>query len=100
MFRLDLLYRLQVIEIVIPPLRERLEDIIPLAQFFLLKYCAENGREPLRIDYEAEKLMHQYRWPGNVRELENVVERAVVMATAADSVLNANLLPTQLRKAA
>ncbi len=100
MFRLDLLYRLQVIEIVIPPLRERLEDIIPLAHYFLEKYCAENGREPLRIDHEAEKLMHQYRWPGNVRELENVVERAVVMATAADTVFNANLLPAQLRKVA
>lgn len=100
MFRLDLLYRLQVIEIVIPPLRERVDDIIPLAQHFLEKYCSENGREPLRIDHEAEKLMHQYRWPGNVRELENVVERAVVMSGAFDTVFNAGLLPAQLRKAA
>jgi DNA-binding NtrC family response regulator len=100
MFRLDLLYRLQVIEIIIPPLRERVEDILPLALHFLQKYCSENGRAPMIIEHEAEKLLLAYRWPGNVRELENVMERAVVLATPSDISLGATLLPGNLRKAA
>ena len=100
MFRLDLLYRLQVIEIVIPPLRERVDDILPLAQHFLDKYCSENGRAPMEIDHEAQKLLLQYRWPGNVRELENVIERAVVLATMADATVNLGLLPATMKKAA
>jgi DNA-binding NtrC family response regulator len=100
MFRLDLLYRLQVIEIVIPPLRDRVEDILPLAQHFLARYCAENTRAPMEIEHDAEKLLLQYRWPGNVRELENVIERAVVLATPAESTLNVALLPAPMKKAA
>lgn len=100
MFRLDLLYRLQVIEIVIPPLRERVDDILPLANHFLTKYCVENAREPMHIDHEAEKALLQYRWPGNVRELENVIERAVVLATPHDTNLGIALLPAPMKKAA
>jgi DNA-binding NtrC family response regulator len=99
-FRLDLLYRLQVIEIVIPPLRDRVDDILPLAHHFLSKYCNENSRETMSIEHEAERLLLQYRWPGNVRELENVIERAVVLATGADTTLNVALLPAPMKKAA
>ncbi len=99
-FRLDLLYRLQVVELHIPPLRERVEDIAPLAQLFLAKYCAENGHELLELNDEALSLLQAYAWPGNVRELENVMERAVVLSGPGDLVLNARLLPPSLKKAA
>lgn len=99
-FRLDLLYRLQVVELHIPPLRERIEDILPLAQLFLDKYCSENDRDPLGVSDEALDLLQAYYWPGNVRELENVMERAVVLSGPADAYLNARLLPPSLKKAA
>ncbi len=99
-FRLDLLYRLQVVELHIPALRYRLEDIAPLSQLFLDKYSQENGRDPLLISSEALELLHEYSWPGNVRELENVMERAVVLSSPKDSELTARLLPPVLRRAA
>src|SRR5437868_10486062 len=80
-FREDLYYRLAVVPIELPPLRERREDILPLAQYFIRKYNEENARhvsEQLAPDVLA--LMEAYTWPGNVRELENVIERAVVIA--------------------
>jgi DNA-binding NtrC family response regulator len=99
-FRLDLLYRLQVVEIQIPPLRERLEDIEPLAVMFLAKYCKENGRSPLAVGPEALRVMQAYSWPGNVRELENVMERAVVLSVPQQDELVPKLLPLSLQKAA
>lgn len=99
-FRLDLLYRLQVVEIAIPPLRERLEDIEPLANLFLSKFCRENGRPEMVVGQTALDLMHTYRWPGNVRELENVMERAVVLSSPEENELHPRLLPSQLRNAA
>jgi len=99
-FRLDLLYRLQVVELHIPPLRERVEDIVPLGEHFLAKYAAENGRAPLEITSEATDLLHRYAWPGNVRELENVMERASVIANSEDTLLTAKLLPPTIKKAA
>jgi len=80
-FREDLYYRLSVVPIELPPLRSRLEDILPLAQHFIRKYAEENGREVaenLRPDVLA--LLENYNYPGNVRELENIIERAVVIA--------------------
>lgn len=78
-FREDLFYRINVVPICLPPLRDRKEDIPLLVDHFLRKYCEENGRDIMGIDDEAiEKLMAQ-DWPGNVRELENHVERAVVL---------------------
>ncbi len=78
-FREDLFYRINVVPIYLPPLRDRKEDIPLLVDHFLRKYCEENGRDIMGIDDEAiEKLMAQ-DWPGNVRELENHVERAVVL---------------------
>ena len=78
-FRLDLLYRLQVVELHVPPLRERREDIQPLAAHFLKKFATENGREVLRITPEALEILKRYDWPGNVRELQNAIERGVLL---------------------
>jgi two-component system response regulator AtoC len=78
-FREDLYYRLNVVPIHLPPLRERREDIIPLANYFIQKMCAENHKELKKLTPEAEKKIRDYSWPGNVRELANIIERAVVM---------------------
>jgi DNA-binding NtrC family response regulator len=78
-FREDLYYRLNVITVTLPPLRERRGDIAPLASFFLRRYAAENGRQIEGFDEEALGVLTSYGWPGNVRELENVIERAVVL---------------------
>jgi len=80
-FREDLYYRLSVVPIELPPLRERREDILPLAQFFTRKYAEENGREISEtLSPEVLSLLENYYYPGNVRELENIIERAVVIA--------------------
>jgi len=78
-FRKDLFYRLAVVPIVLPPLRERREDIPPLVDHFIRKYSKHNGLEPKRISPNALKLLIDHSWPGNVRELENVIERAVLI---------------------
>jgi len=80
-FREDLYYRLNVIQINLPPLRERREDILPLAQHFISKYTAENGKHISdQLSPGLLSLLEAYQWPGNVRELENVMERAVIVA--------------------
>jgi two-component system response regulator PilR (NtrC family) len=79
-FREDLYYRINVITITLPPLRNKVDDIPLLTQHFLDKYGVENGRESLRISDDALELLKQHTWPGNVRELENAIERAVVLA--------------------
>ena len=80
-FREDLYYRLSVVPVELPPLRDRREDILPLAQHFIRKFNEENGREVSEtIPPEVLALMENYYWPGNVRELENAIERAVVIA--------------------
>jgi DNA-binding NtrC family response regulator len=78
-FREDLFYRLNVISLEMPPLRERKEDIPLLAEHFLHRYCQETNKAIDRISREATDEMMLYEWPGNVRELENAVERAVVV---------------------
>ena len=78
-FRRDLYFRLRVLEIVVPSLRKRPEDIPELAAYFLQKFNAETGRRLRGFTAPAIELMRKYRWPGNVRELKNVVERAVVL---------------------
>lgn len=80
-FREDLYYRLNVVSIHVPPLRERREDILLLADYFLHKYAQENNRTMSMFDQETCSLLVDYNWPGNVRELANVVERAVIMST-------------------
>jgi len=79
-FREDLYYRLKVISIRIPPLRERPEDILPLAQWLLDKHAAEAARGVPRLSPEVEQALRRYAWPGNVRELSNVMERFVLLA--------------------
>ena len=79
-FREDLFYRLNVITIALPPLRERSVDILPLAQHFIRKYAADNGRDISdQVIPEVLSALEAYQWPGNVRELENVMERAVII---------------------
>jgi two-component system response regulator PilR (NtrC family) len=85
-FREDLYYRLNVITVTLPPLRERQDDIPLLAQHFLDKYGGENSRENLSIEEEALSLLRGYQWPGNVRELENAIERAVVLAPRSGQI--------------
>jgi DNA-binding NtrC family response regulator len=87
-FREDLYYRLNVINLTLPPLRERKEDIPPLVEHFLTKYSRDNekfldpgGKSLLRFEPDAMQLLLDYNWPGNVRELENAIERAVVLAS-------------------
>ena len=80
-FREDFYYRLNVISLKIPPLRERREDIPPLAEMFTRKFSAKSNRNIVGIDESALRLLIAYGWPGNVRELENVIERAVVLAS-------------------
>ena len=90
-FREDLYYRLNVIAIPLPPLRERKEDIPMLVDHFLKKFCPENNRELAHFSVEAMKKLMDYDWPGNVRELENAVERAVVLSSGPE--LGQDLLP-------
>jgi DNA-binding NtrC family response regulator len=93
-FREDLFYRLNVITLTLPPLRDRSEDVPSLAEHFLKKFSKENGREGLQFTPEAMKVMMDYAWPGNVRELENAVERAVVLSNGRS--LGIEVLPEQL----
>ena len=79
-FREDLFYRLNVVNIHIPPLRERKEDIPLLVAAFIKEFAAENGKQVEGIDSKARSILYNYRWPGNVRELRNCIESAVVMA--------------------
>jgi DNA-binding NtrC family response regulator len=95
-FREDLYYRLHVISIQLPPLRDRREDIPLLVQHFLDKYGEENDRRALEIAPEALDLLMAYDWPGNVRELENVIERAVVLCTG--SRIGPELIPDHVRQ--
>src|SRR3954449_77664 len=94
-FREDLYYRLHVITVELPPLRQRKEDIPVLAQHFLVKYGEENNNPGLELAPEALDLLMDYHWPGNVRELENVIERAVVLST--NSRIDVDLVPDHVR---
>ena len=80
-FREDLYYRLNVVSIKIPPLRDRREDILPMIETFIDKYSKENNKEKLEVSKEAIDVLMKYNYPGNVRELENIIERAVVLTT-------------------
>jgi two-component system NtrC family response regulator len=82
-FREDLYYRLKVVPLDIPPLRKRKEDIIPLAQYFLQKFCREHRKPPIALSPEAEGALLMHPWPGNVRELENLISRAIVLSPHA-----------------
>lgn len=97
-FREDLYYRLNVISINLPALRERMDDVPLLADHFVQKYCRENDKEPLHLTPQALNALMDYSWPGNVRELENVIERAVVLCRG--DAITADLLPDVIREKA
>jgi two-component system nitrogen regulation response regulator GlnG len=91
-FREDLFYRLNVVRIHLPPLRERRDDIPLLVNYFLEKIAREQNRKPKSIASAAIKLLEKYHWPGNVRELENSIRRALVLAKS-DAILPSDLPP-------
>jgi two-component system NtrC family response regulator len=99
-FREDLFYRLNVVHIVLPQLKDRAEDIRPLTAHFIEKYAGERPESPpiTHVDQEVERLFFEYRWPGNVRELENVIERAMVMCPG--QVIRVDDLPTEFAQQA
>jgi DNA-binding NtrC family response regulator len=94
-FREDLYYRLNVVPIYLPPLRERRDDVELLVVSFLQRYAEQNRREMHRVHPEAMRLLREHDWPGNVRELQNYVERAVILGTGPE--LTIEHLPPQLR---
>src|SRR6185369_9929422 len=96
-FREDLYYRLSVVPIRVPPLRERLQDVAELIPYFLSEFCARNNFRPRAIEPEAVALLERYTWPGNVRELRNVVERMAIL-TPGDRI-TADAIPLELRSA-
>jgi DNA-binding NtrC family response regulator len=93
-FREDLYYRLHVIPVMLPPLRERDGDVIELARFFLKEFTAEEGKDFTGFDNHAEHTLRHYHWPGNVRQLQNVVRNAVVLNVG--TVLTKDMLPPPL----
>ena len=97
-FREDLFYRLSVVPIRVPALRERLQDVDELVPYFLSEFCGRNNFRPRTIDPEAIALLHRYGWPGNVRELRNVVERMAIL-TPGDRI-TAEAIPLEVRSAA
>jgi two-component system, NtrC family, nitrogen regulation response regulator NtrX len=105
-FREDLYFRLNVIPIFVPPLRERGEDILRLAQHFVSEFAREYGRRPKQFRVDALRILQTYRWPGNVRELRNVIERLMIMVVGEEivgddlSFLDAAVAPSQPPSAA
>lgn len=93
-FREDLYYRLNVVNLEIPPLRERKDDIPLLANYFMRKFAREFQRQPLKITPRAMDIMMRYHWPGNIRELENSIQRALIMA---DEEIDASQLPAFMK---
>ena len=94
-FREDLFFRLNVVALELPPLRQRVEDIFPLCMKALLHYGKEFGKEVAEIDAEARGLLERYHYPGNIRELQNIIERATIFCTGR--TLTASALPRELR---
>jgi two-component system, NtrC family, response regulator HydG len=97
-FREDLYYRLNVIQVVLPPLRDRIEDVPFLADHFVARFAAKNGKPARALTPAALEALEAYSWPGNVRELENAIERAVVLSQSAE--LDVDALPEPVRLAA
>ena len=95
-FREDLLYRINVIEVRVPPLRDRPDDLEPLVRYLLDKHGVKVGKQECSVSADAMAVLRGHRWPGNVRELENVIERALVLG--AGSVIELEDLPDSLRE--
>ncbi len=97
-FREDLYYRLKVMLVELPPLRDRIEDVIPLAEHFIYGFNREFRKNITAISPAAQKMLANYRWPGNVRELKNAIERAVILTDG--DVIEAHNLPLELDRPA
>ena len=98
-FREDLFYRLQVITINLPPLRDRIDDMPALVEHFVRMYSADNGKRIEFASPETLEIFTRYRWPGNVRELENTIERAIVLADADSKLITPDLLQVEILNA-
>lgn len=96
-FREDLFFRLNVVSFELPPLRARVEDILPLSMQAIVRFGKEFGKEVLDIDPEAKALLERYSYPGNIRELQNIIERAMILCHS--KTLTVNSLPRELREA-
>ncbi len=94
-FREDLFYRINVISIKLPPLRERREDITPLVKYFFQKYSGDLGIPVKQVGAETLQLLMDYNWPGNIRELQNIIERAILIAD--DGIISAEHLPENVK---
>jgi two-component system nitrogen regulation response regulator NtrX len=94
-FREDLYYRLCVVPVRVPALRERREDIRALAEYFLAEFCARNNFKPKSLDRDVTDILEDHHWPGNIRELRNTVERMAIL-TRGD-VLTAESIPVEIR---
>jgi two-component system response regulator AtoC len=95
-FRQDLFYRLNVLEIVVPPLRERDNDILILSNYFVDYFSKKFGRKSVKLDEKTVNLFKEYHWPGNVRELKNLIERLVIMSSS--DVITSEQLPVEISK--
>ena len=95
-FRSDLYFRLNIFEINIPPLRERVKDVAPLVHFFVDKFSSAINKKAMRVDDNFRHKLEAYHWPGNVRELKNVIERAVILAN--EDVLTVDVLPYEIQQ--
>ncbi len=95
-FRSDLYFRLNIFEIKIPPLRERIKDISPLTTFFVKLFSDKTNKSELQIAPEFLQKLEAYHWPGNVRELKNIIERSVILAN--NTILNSDVLPFEIQK--
>jgi two-component system, NtrC family, nitrogen regulation response regulator NtrX len=95
MFREDLFYRLSVVPIRVPTLRERVQDIRQLAAYFLSEFCARNNFRPKAVDAEALTVLERYPWPGNIRELRNAVERMAILSP--DDRITSDAVPVEIR---
>lgn len=93
-FRSDLYFRLNIFEIIIPPLRERVKDIAPLVSYFVKQFSEKTNKKPLQIAPDFLQKLETYYWPGNVRELKNIVERSVILA---DDILTPTVLPYEIQ---
>src|ERR1700722_1298219 len=92
-FRMDLFYRLNVFPIHVPPLRERPEDIVLLAKYFIERYAAKEGKKIRRVEKQTSQLLEDHHWPGNIRELQNVIQRAVILCSTETLAVEEGWLP-------
>jgi formate hydrogenlyase transcriptional activator len=91
-FRGDLYYRLNIFPLVVPPLRDRSDDIPPLVEYFVARFAERLGRKVSRVDRQTMELLQGYHWPGNIRELQNVIERSVILAEGGTLRVDASVL--------